>query len=69
MSSFCVTRQTGMRVNFSVLAFVNPLQYSCLENPRDGGAWWAAIYGVAELDMTDVTWWEQQHLSQRSNHQ
>ena len=25
----------------------NPLQYSCLENPRDGGAWWAAIYGVA----------------------
>ena len=26
----------------------NPLQYSCLENPRDGGAWWAAIYGVAE---------------------
>ena len=25
----------------------NPLQYSCLENPRDGGAWWAAVYGVA----------------------
>ena len=25
-----------------------PLQYSCLENPRDGGAWWAAIYGVAQ---------------------
>ena len=25
----------------------NPLQNSCLENPRDGGAWWAAIYGVA----------------------
>ena len=24
----------------------NPLQCSCLENPRDGGAWWAAIYGV-----------------------
>ena len=24
-----------------------PLQYSCLENPRDGGAWWAAVYGVA----------------------
>ena len=23
----------------------NPLQYSCLENPRDGGAWWVAIYG------------------------
>ena len=26
----------------------NPLQYSCLENPRDKGAWWAAIYGVAQ---------------------
>ena len=25
----------------------NPLQYSCLENPRDGEAWWAAVYGVA----------------------
>ena len=25
----------------------NPLQCSCLENPRDGGAWWAAVYGVA----------------------
>ena len=25
-----------------------PLQYSCLENPRDGGTWWAAIYGVAQ---------------------
>ena len=27
----------------------NPLQCSCLENPRDGGAWWAAIYGVAQI--------------------
>ena len=26
----------------------NPLQCSCLENPRDGEAWWAAIYGVAQ---------------------
>ena len=26
----------------------NPLQCSCLENPRDGGAWWAAAYGVAQ---------------------
>ena len=25
-----------------------PLQYSCLENPMDGGAWWAAVYGVAK---------------------
>ena len=26
----------------------NPLQYSCLENPRDSGAWWAAVYGVTQ---------------------
>ena len=26
----------------------NPLQCSCLGNPRDGGAWWAAVYGVAQ---------------------
>ena len=26
----------------------NPLQCSCLENPRDGGTWWAAVYGVSE---------------------
>ena len=26
----------------------NPLQCSCLENPRDDGAWWAAVYGIAQ---------------------
>ena len=26
----------------------NPLQYSCLENPTDGAAWWAAVHGVAK---------------------
>ena len=26
----------------------NPLQCSCLENPRDGGAWWAAVYGISQ---------------------
>ena len=38
--------------HFSLSCFVegngNPLQCSCLENPRDGAAWWAAIYGVAQ---------------------
>ena len=35
----------------------NPLQCSCMENPRDGGAWWAAIYGVAQsrTDTTEAT--------------
>ena len=34
-----------------------PLQYSCLENPMDGGAWWAAVHGVAKswTWLTDVT--------------
>ena len=33
----------------------NPLQYSCLENPRDRGAWWAAVYGVAQ-SWTRLKW-------------
>ena len=31
-----------------IYANPNPLQCSCLENPRDGGAWWAAVYGVTQ---------------------
>ena len=41
----------------------NPLQYSCLENPKDGGAWWAAVYGVAQ----SWTWLKQ--LSSSSSRQ
>ena len=38
-----------------------PLQYPCLENPRDGGAWWAAVHGVAKSrtrlsDFTFMHW-------------
>ena len=33
----------------------NPLQCSCLENPRDGGAWWAAISGVTQSDTAEVS--------------
>ena len=33
----------------------NPLQYSCLENPMDRGAWQATVYRVAESDTTEVT--------------
>ena len=38
----------------------NPLQCSCLKNPRDGGAWWAAVYGVTQ-SQTRLKW-----LSSRS---
>ena len=35
----------------------NPLQYSCLENPKEGGAWWATVHGVAksQIRLSDFT--------------
>ena len=39
----------------------NPVQNSCLENPRDGGAWWAAVYGVTQ------SWTRLKRLSRSSS--
>ena len=53
-----VTSTTGCCFCFgSISSFFlsNPLQYSCLENPRDGGAWWSAVYGVAQ-SQTQLKW-------------
>ena len=63
----------GIRIAISSLGVsgeVNgtPLQYSCLENPMDGGAWWAAVHGVDEsgtrlsahigtYSAVEVLWW------------
>ena len=46
----CEESDTTERLSLSCIGEGNgnPLQCSCLENPRDGGAWWAAIYGVAQ---------------------
>ena len=44
----------------------NPLQCSCLENPRDRGAWWAAIYGVAQ-SQTPLKWLSSSILQYKIN--
>ena len=47
-----------LHFHFSLSCIVgngNPLQCSCLENPRDGGAWWAAVYGAAQ-SRTRLKW-------------
>ena len=45
----------------------NPLQCSCLENPRDGGAWWAAVSGAAESDTTEATQQQRQQRVEKSS--
>ena len=42
----------------------NPLQCSCLENPRDGRAWWAAIYGITQ-SQTQLKWLSSSRSSSR----
>ena len=43
----------------------NPLQYSCLEDPMDRGAWWATVPGVTESEMTEAT--EHAHTFYKEN--
>ena len=46
-----------------------PLQYSCLENPMDGGAWWAAVHGVARsrTRLSDFTFTFHFHALEKGN--
>ena len=46
----------------------NLLQYSCLENPRDGGAWWAAVFGVAQ-SRTQLKPLSSSNILNKENHQ
>ena len=59
MGSLRVRRNWATSFHFSLSCIGerngNPLQCSCLENPRDGGAWWAAVYGVTQ-SRTRLTW-------------
>ena len=41
-------RSQSPRSDVLLTANGTPLQYSCLENPMDGGAWWAAVHGVSK---------------------
>ena len=51
-----------MKLAFESTGNGNPLQCSCPENPRDGGAWWAGVYGVAQ------SWTRLKWLSSSSSH-
>ena len=59
MFTFCVFLNKKLEITFFFFCQMlhcvfgegngNPLQYSCLENPMDGGAWWATVLGVAKV--------------------
>ena len=62
LCSFLRTRQNPLQFGWEVLIHTGegngtPLQYSCLENPMDGGAWWAAVHGVtkSQTRLSDFT--------------
>ena len=46
-----------MSLSFDGKGYDTPLQYSCLESPMDGGAWWAAVHGVtkSQTRLSDFT--------------
>ena len=53
-----MTRLGGFTFTFTFMHWRRkwqPTQCSCLENPGDGGAWWAAVSGVTESDRTEAT--------------
>ena len=56
MGSLRVAKTERLHFHFSLSCIGegngNPLLYSCLENPRDRGAWWAAVYGVAQTEVS-----------------
>ena len=54
MNNFWLLKFLSLYLSYIIVTDVfgegngTPLQYSCLENPMDGGAWWAAVHGVAK---------------------
>ena len=46
-----------IKIKPSLVTFIGCCKYSCLENPMDGGAWWAAVHGVAKsrTQLSDFT--------------
>ena len=66
MGSWIVGHDWATSLSFSLSCIGkgngNPLQCSCQENPRDGGAWWAAVYGVAQ-SRTRLKWLSSSSIS------
>ena len=77
LTSYCVSEVKASASNVGDLGSIpglgrppgegngNPLQYSCLENPMDGGAWWATVHGVAKswTRLSDLTFfWPHRYL-------